>query len=69
MASKGLMAILGAPKSVEGPSEDLGGAAKRQAAGELRSALESKDDDAFVSAFQRMYDLCADGGGDYEDEE
>lgn len=67
MADKGLFAILGAPKG-DGPSEDLGGEAKRQAAGELRSALEEKDDDAFAKAFQRMYDLCADGG-DYEDEE
>lgn len=68
MADKGLLAILGAPKGADGPSEDLGGEAKRQAAGELRSALEAKDDDAFAKAFQRMYDLCADGG-DYEDEE
>lgn len=68
MADKGLLAILGAPKGADAPSEDLGGEAKRQAAGELRSALEAKDDDAFAKAFQRMYDLCADGG-DYEDEE
>lgn len=69
MKGKGLLAILGAPKSADGPSDDIGGEAKRQAAGELRSALEAKDDDAFAEAFQRMYDLCADGGGDYEDEE
>jgi len=68
MKGKGLLAILGAPKSADGPSDDIGGEAKRQAAGELRSALEAKDDDAFAEAFQRMYDLCADGG-DYEDEE
>lgn len=69
MAGKGLLAILGASKSADGPSDDIGGEAKRQAAGELRSALEAKDDEAFAEAFQRMYDLCADGGGDYEDEE
>lgn len=50
--------LLDMPSEDEG-DVDVGASAKETAAQDLSSAVKKGDAKAIVSAFQRMYDLCA----------
>ena len=59
MPKKGILALaLGSPKGDSGGDDDDMDT-KTMAAKDLRAAIKAEDDDAFVDAFERLYDACS----------